>query len=115
MENLHHTLYGYINSISPDQYKENKDNGYTMNDIYGQEGAEYVFESFLKGKNGKKQIDMSVDGSIVDEYIAEEAVSGSDVVLTIDANLQAITEKALIDTINNIRDGEYGTRLKVSG
>ena len=32
-----------------------------MNDIYGQTGAEYVFESYLKGKNGKKQIDMAVD------------------------------------------------------
>lgn len=32
-----------------------------MQDLYGQEGIEYVFESYLKGKNGIKQIDMSVD------------------------------------------------------
>lgn len=81
-----------------------------MNDIYGQEGIEYVFEPYLKGKNGIRQIDMSVDGSITNEYIAEEAISGSDVVLTIDANLQRITEKALEDTINGIRNGEYGSR-----
>ena len=75
-----------------------------MSDIYGQTGIEYVFEEYLKGDNGVKQIDMSVDGSIVSEYVAEEATQGSDVVLTIDANLQAITEQALENTINNIRN-----------
>lgn len=32
-----------------------------MNDMYGRAGAEYVFENYLKGKNGIKQIDMAVD------------------------------------------------------
>lgn len=74
-----------------------------MNDIYGQTGIEYVFENYLKGENGVKQIDMSVDGGSVGEYIEKEAVAGSNVVLTIDANLQAITEKALEDSIVNAK------------
>lgn len=72
-----------------------------MNDLYGKNGIEYVFESYLRGKNGIKQIDMSVDGSAVSEYTEKEAISGSNVVLSIDANLQAVTEKALSDTIQN--------------
>ena len=104
-------ILGYINSIGPEQYENNKEKGYTMNDIYGQTGIEYVFEPYLKGQNGIKQIDMSVNGEIVNEYVSQEAISGSDVILTIDANLQRITEQALEETINNIRDGEYGTRL----
>lgn len=102
-------ILGYINSITQDQYDENKKNGYTMNDIYGQTGIEYVFEPFLRGKNGIRQIDMSVNGEIVNEYVSQEAISGSDVVLTIDANLQRITENALKDTIDNINNGEYGS------
>lgn len=74
-----------------------------MNDIYGQAGIEYVFEDYLKGKNGIKQIDMSVDGGTVGEYIEKEAIAGSNVVLTIDANLQAVTEKALKDSIENAK------------
>lgn len=105
-------ILGYINSITSDQYKENKDKGYTMNDIYGQTGIEYIFEPYLKGTNGVKQIDMSVDGGIVSEYISEEAIKGSDIVLTIDSKLQDITERALEDTINNIKNGEYGTGKK---
>ncbi len=106
-----HTL-GYVGAISPEQYKENKDAGYLMSDIYGQTGIEYAFEPYLKGKNGIKQIEMSVDGSIAGESTAKEAVQGADVVLTIDANLQAITEKTLEDTINNIRSGTYGSNNK---
>lgn len=101
-------ILGNINSITSEQYKQNKDKGYLMTDIYGQTGVEYAFEPYLKGTNGVKQIDMSVDGSIANEYVEEEAVSGSDVVLTIDANLQAVTEKALKETIEGIRNGNFG-------
>ncbi|MCI8620908.1 MAG: hypothetical protein HFJ50_03840 [Clostridia bacterium] len=75
--------------------------GYTMNDLYGQNGVEYVFESYLKGKNGIRQIDMSVEGEVVNEYTEKEAVSGSNIVLSVDANLQAVAERALFDAITN--------------
>lgn len=97
--NLAAHILGYVSSIREKQYEENKDAGYTMNDLYGQNGVEYVFERYLKGKNGKKQIDMSVAGEIVNEYTEEEAISGSNIVLTIDANLQSVAEKALEETI----------------
>ena len=38
---------------------------------------------------------MAVDGTVTEEYVTEEAVAGSDVVLTIDANLQKVAEEAL--------------------
>lgn len=38
---------------------------------------------------------MDVNGTTTAEYVAEEAVAGSDVVLTIDANLQQVAETAL--------------------
>ena len=53
---------------------------------------------------------MSVDGAITEEYIEDEAIQGSTLVLTIDANLQAVTEKALQDTIDNIKNGTYGRK-----
>ncbi len=97
-------ILGYINSISSEQYEANKNLGYTMNDVYGQTGIEYVCENYLKGKNGIKQIDMSVDGEAVSERTEEEAVAGANVVLTIDANLQAIAEKALKSTIEHAKE-----------
>ena len=102
-------IVGYIGKINDSELKANKDAGYNMNDNYGKTGLEYVFEKYLKGKDGIRQIDMAVDGTVTDEYISEEAVAGSDIVLTIDANLQRVTEEALQGNINSIKAGEYGS------
>ncbi len=51
---------------------------------------------------------MAVDGTITGEETVEEATAGNDVVLTIDANLQKITEDALQNNIQKMRNGGYG-------
>ena len=103
-------ILGYAGQISSEEYETRK-NTYSSNDIIGKTGIEYVFEEYLKGKNGTKQIDMAVDGTTTAEYISEEAVAGSDVVLTIDANLQKVTENALEANINKISSGGFGQRF----
>ncbi len=100
-------ILGYASRIDAKEYETRKSN-YSQNDIIGKTGIEYVFEEYLKGKNGTKQIDMAVDGTITAEYIAKEAIAGSDVVLTIDANLQKITEQALSANIEKIATGGFG-------
>ena len=105
--NLASHILGYASQISSEEYETRK-NTYSQNDIIGKTGVEYVFEEYLKGKNGTKQIDMAVDGSTTAEYISKEAVAGSDVVLTIDANLQKITEQALASNIQKIASGGFG-------
>ena len=103
-------ILGYASQITSEEYEKRKDT-YGMNDIIGKTGIEYVFEEYLKGKNGTKQIDMAVDGTTTAEYTAKEAVAGDDVVLTIDANLQKITETALEANINKIASGGFGQRF----
>lgn len=58
---------------------------------------------------------MAVDGTITDEYIAEPAIQGNDVILTIDASLQAATENALKNNIENIRNGKFKTAYEATG
>ena len=103
-------ILGYASQISAEEYATRKDT-YSQNDIIGKTGIEYVFEEYLKGKNGTKQIDMSVDGTTTAEYISEEAIAGSDIVLTIDANLQRVTEEALAANIQKIASGGFGQRF----
>ena len=105
--NLASHILGYASQISSEEYETRKNN-YSQNDIIGKTGIESVFEEYLKGKNGTKQIDMNVAGSTTAEYISEEAVAGSDVVLTIDANLQRVTENALAANIQKIASGGFG-------
>ena len=100
-------ILGYASTISAEEYATRKDT-YDQNDIIGKTGIEYVFEEYLKGQDGTKQIDMAVDGTITSEYTSEEAIAGSNVVLTIDANLQQITEQALEANIKKIANGGFG-------
>ena len=100
-------ILGYASTISAEEYATRKET-YDQNDIIGKTGVEYVFEEYLKGQDGTKQIDMAVDGTITAEYTAEEAVAGSNIVLTIDSNLQQITEQALEANIKKIASGGFG-------
>ena len=87
-------ILGTVRPITEEELK-GKEDKYDINDIIGKTGIQYVFEKYLKGQNGTKQIDMAVDGTVTNEYIAKEAVAGSDVILTIDAKLQKVAEEAL--------------------
>lgn len=95
-------ILGYIQRINAEELKSNPD--YNMNDKIGKTGIEKVFEKYLRGKDGIKQIDMSVDGIVTGETVVKEAVSGSDVVLTLDSQLQKITEDTLAREIANIQN-----------
>jgi len=58
---------------------------------------------------------MSVDGTITGEYVSENAIAGSDIVLTIDSNLQQVTEKSLEECINKIKSGGFPQKYDAQG
>lgn len=105
--NLASHILGYVGRIDENELKENEN--YDLNDRIGKTGIEYIFEPYLKGKNGIKQIDMDVEGTITGEGTVKEAIAGNSVILTIDANLQQVTQKALQANIEKIRSGGFGT------
>lgn len=102
-------ILGYVGAIDEEEYATRKDT-YRNDDVIGKNGVQYVLEDYLKGTDGIRQIDMAVDGSITSEYISEEAIAGDDVVLTIDAKLQEVAEKALEKNIKDIASGKYGKK-----
>lgn len=102
-------ILGTVGKITKSELENNEDT-YGQNDLIGKTGVQYVFEKYLKGVNGIRQIDMDVDGTITGEYIAKEATSGSNVVLTVDANLQKIAENALKNNIEKIRNGGFADK-----
>ena len=106
-------VLGNVGQISSDEYASRKDE-YDINDIIGKTGIEYIFEEYLKGEDGVKQIDMSVEGAITGENVSKEAISGSDVVLTIDANLQRVAEESLRENIRKISSGEKGEAFETN-
>ena len=107
-------IIGYIGRINEEEYNKNKGK-YEADDYIGKTGIESLFEEYLKGENGIKQIDMTVDGASSGEYTTKEAIGGSNIVLTIDANLQNITEQALENNINKIKSGQFGQVYDAQG
>lgn len=119
MGNLASHVIGYMGRISDKNKAEFEENGdtheYESNDKVGQAGIEKVFEEYLRGIDGIKQIDMDVDGSITGEYVSQEAIGGTDIVLTIDANLQEVAERALAANIEKIKAGGFSKAYNAKG
>lgn len=117
--NMASHILGYMGRISQDDLDELEKNGdyydYKTNDKIGKTGIEKVFEEYLRGEDGIKQIDMSVDGTITGEYTAKEAIGGADVILTIDSNLQKITESSLAANIQKIKSGGFSRTYNAKG
>ena len=112
-ENLASHVVGTIGRIGEEELKQRGDE-YKSSDYIGKTGIEYLFENYLKGKNGSRQIDMAVNGTTTEEYITQDAVQGSDIVLTIDANLQKVTEEALENNIKKINSGGFSKRYETN-
>lgn len=112
--NLAAHVIGYTGKIKEEEYNAQKDI-YDMDDIVGKTGIEYLFEEQLRGEDGEKQVEMSVDGTITGEYVSKNAIAGSDIVLTIDSNLQQVTQDALENCINKIKSGGFGKVYDAQG
>ena len=119
MGNLASHIIGYMGRISDENKEEIQNNGdeyeYENDDKIGQAGIEKTFEEYLRGTDGIKQIDMDVEGSITGEYVSKEAIGGTDIVLSIDANLQAVAERALVQNIEKIRTGGFSQAFNTKG
>ena len=112
--NLAAHVIGYTGKIKEEDYKEQKDI-YDIDDIVGKTGIEYLYEELLRGKDGEKQVEMSVDGTITGEYVSKNAIAGSDIVLTIDSNLQQVTQNSLESCINKIKSGGFSEKYDAQG
>jgi len=84
---LSHAL-GYIGPISAEEFLELGSEGYLIQDFIGQTGVEHSYERELRGKPGKKLIEVDVAGRELKVISERRPVDGSDLVLSIDAGLQ---------------------------
>jgi len=96
-------MLGRVGLISADEYEKNSDNGYTINSVIGKSGIEKYLEDYLRGENGKGTIEQSNDGHSMGQSVEVKPVSGRSVNLTIDLDMQIACEKALEETIADIR------------
>lgn len=106
-------ILGYVNWISDEQYETYVTNmGYAADTKVGQEGAELAFEKYLHGTNGVVQTTTAPDGTVVSTEYIKEPIPGNNVYLTIDCQLQEITERALESGVAEIREKVYNQKVE---
>jgi len=90
-------ILGYVNvaDIEKSRPADWKDFSYYVPDDVGIDGLEKRMDAELRGKPGKRKLKFDEKGKFVKEEGFEPPVSGSDVYLTIDTDIQYITEMAL--------------------
>ncbi|MBQ9428300.1 MAG: hypothetical protein IJU41_02005 [Clostridia bacterium] len=95
-------ILGRIGKIPAEDAEAYKARGYSADAYVGISGAEKVYEEYLHGTDGLKEVVEDAYGNIVSETTVKEPVAGRDVRLTIDADLQIAAEDALADNITVI-------------
>ena len=100
-------ILGRVSRIFAEDWDNYKDKGYSMDALVGKGGVEEAFESYLHGTNGVKLVTTDKNGKVTGELYAKEPQPGNTVALTIDLDLQKVTEDSLAEKIGSMeqRDG----------
>lgn len=97
-------ILGYTGKISTDELSElqSKNSQYAANDVVGKAGIEQAMELYLQGTKGEQRVYVDSVGRITEIIEETEPVTGCDVYLTIDIELQKKVYKALEQQIADI-------------
>jgi penicillin-binding protein 2 len=97
-------LVGYMTQMTADEAAQLGSQGYSADELIGRYGLETMWENYLRGKKGKERFAVDARGRRLDEATAAglihgdrvtEPVAGYSLVLTLDAELQRIAERAV--------------------
>ncbi len=101
-------ILGRIGKISAGQVDYYTEQGYPLDAIVGTSGVEAAFERYLRGVDGEITVTEDAAGNIIKTEVTKEPVAGQDVYLTIDINMQIVSEDALHDNILFVKqEAEY--------
>ncbi len=88
-------VVGYVGEISKEELDRLSSDGYRMGDKIGKDGLETVYEKYLRGKAGARQVEVDAQGRPVRNLGISSQVPGNSLVLTIDHKVQQAAVNAL--------------------
>lgn len=88
-------VFGYLSEITEEELEELGEYGYKRKDLVGRSGIEKFYNRELAGVAGGTQVQVDSRGRPVRVLGLKEPTSGKDMVLTIDADIQAVCDKSL--------------------
>ncbi len=106
-------VLGYVRSIDPSELAQLDKERYSMGDLIGKDGVEKAYESYLKGYDGTRRVEVDARGRPVKELVTLEPRAGNNVILTIDARLQKVMEKSMEETLKYVQKN-YNPKARVA-
>lgn len=114
-------ILGYTGPVSEEELEEYESRGitYDRNDIVGKAGMEQAMEQELHGRNGGERFYVDNVGRVTEVLETEEASTGNNIYLTIDADLQRAVYRLLEQKLagillaNIVPDGEGTSDLSI--
>ncbi|MBI4239631.1 penicillin-binding protein 2 [Candidatus Uhrbacteria bacterium] len=97
---LSHVL-GYMGKVHKDDLVSGTD--YRLTDTIGKEGIEVTYEKLLRGTSGEQEVEVDALGAEKGVLSEQKPIHGSDLVLTIDKDLQIKAEQALKNVLMKAR------------
>jgi penicillin-binding protein 2 len=90
-------LIGYVGEVSEEDLNQSRYAAYEPGDVVGKAGVEATYDQLLRGQDGSRDVMVDSHGREVGYLRTQHAVSGQDLRLTIDIDLQRTAELALGD------------------
>ncbi|MDT8379791.1 MAG: penicillin-binding protein 2 [Desulfotignum sp.] len=90
-------LLGYLGEVNKKELKSGDFPYIRAGDQIGRYGVEKSFESYLQGRRGGRQVEVDVNGRVVQVLKTVEPVPGYNLHLTLDLPLQQLAEELLKD------------------
>ena len=88
-------LLGYVGRITDKDFESDKYKKKWILDTVGRTGLEAQYDDVLTGKNGKEDREVDAYGRMARLIAVEESISGNDLRISIDSNLQNKAEQVL--------------------
>ena len=90
-------LFGHLGEISADNLADPHYKGYASGDVVGQDGLEYTYDKWLRGRDGVARIEVDAFGrpKQTEPVGGRMADPGDTLVTTLDVEVQAAAEEAL--------------------
>ena len=102
-------VLGYVGEINADELAERDGQGYRLGDELGKSGVERAYEADLRGIPGRVELEVDASGRVLRALPGSTPpVRGNDVQLTIDLDIQRVTEESLAQALAANRERTDG-------
>ncbi len=92
---LYSPLLGYVGPVTEEEFETLREHGYLQTDLIGRTGIESVYEQYLRGGYGWREIERDAAQREIKQLAYSPPTTGNSVVLTIDDRLQKLIEGEL--------------------